>query len=533
MFDSRVVDDNTPISADGGTYRALQEWPELHAHVLRIKEMLGEGKDPWAEENENSSDAPLLRQLLELALARASGRMLLEHDDGEINITIKDGKLISVTTNIESLEIGKFLLSEGLCDEASLAQAQASAPQMGGDVGGALIALGLVQPHEYFEKFIAWASQTLGRALIMDLLRVEFVAEAVQNPPVPLGFDRLGVFMQLVRTGVSKTALAEHLEHRRSCPVIMSQVEGLELEHLKLKPKELRVIKNINGVKTLGVLQEDLGGSEEKNQSLMRTIFLAEQSGLVVFGEDPMLRREEAEAVKVRDLNTQMRKQNFFEIFDIQHTASDDELRTKYTDYAKSYHPDKLRADAHPKLLEARRALFATISEAFNAIETEDQRYQYQHDLDTGAVGSSADLEKVQNTLQAETLFKKAEVMVKVRKYSEAMELLSEAVSLNPDDIEFRIYRAYVAYLLASKKGGDENAAEGAIKRILTLMKKNANIASGYLFLGHLHKAVGKNNIAVKYYQKVLEYDESHPDATREVRLANMRNQKKKKRRFF
>ena len=63
-------------------------------------------------------------------------------------------------------------------------------------------------------------------------------------------------------------------------------------------------------------------------------------------------------------------------------------------------------------------------------------------------------------------------------------------------------------------------------------MKNDANIASGYLYLGHLQNAQGKEDLAFKYFEKVLEYDEHHPEALSQVRVGRLRKEKKKKKRF-
>jgi curved DNA-binding protein CbpA len=224
---------------------------------------------------------------------------------------------------------------------------------------------------------------------------------------------------------------------------------------------------------------------------------------------------------------------HYFDILQVTERNSDEETRTRYADLAKEHHPDKLRPGAALELVEARREIFALISEAFDALQTEAQRYAYAHDLEQGKVGSTDDLLKAQNVLRAETLFKKGGILFKMRRYDEALAHLDEAVTLKPDDNEFKVFRAYYGYRLTSKTGSDPEAAQKSIKTILGLMKNDANIAAGYLFLGHLNKEIGKPDLAGRYFEKVLEYDEKNQEALREVRLANLRQEKGKKKRLF
>jgi len=94
--------------------------------------------------------------------------------------------------------------------------------------------------------------------------------------------------------------------------------------------------------------------------------------------------------------------------------------------------------------------------------------------------------------LHAETLFKKAEILARVKKFDEALAHLDEALSLKGDDTEFKIFRVYYAYKNGLKSGGPEADPQAAIKQILILMKADPNIASGYMFLAQLYKEIAK-----------------------------------------
>ncbi|MCB9646423.1 MAG: DnaJ domain-containing protein [Deltaproteobacteria bacterium] len=540
LFDSRVVDGTTPVSLDGQRFTRLEEWPEILGRLETVKAALTRGEDPWSEPEPTPStpeamvlaaERTVIGRMVRLSAQSATGTMTLGGVDGVITLDFKDGRVVSVSTDIERLSLAGFLLFDELVDQAALDEAAAKAPSMGGDLGGALIALGKVQPHVYFEKYLAWAKKVLGAA-VAEPFEVSFEAGDVATPAVPLGFDRLGAAMDAVRSGLNRSRLQDILLPKRACPLIISQVEGVQLEDVKLKPRELRALKAVDGVKALGDLLDDLGGSDEKVLPVLQAVYFGEQAGFVVFGEDPLIRKELAEAQTTEAEYQRLLRKDYFEVLGISQTSSDDEVRSRYTDLAKRYHPDKIRKEAAPELLEARRKVFALVSEAADHLETEDARYKYAHDLETGAVGGQEALEKAQAILQSETLFKKAEILLRVRKYDEALQHINQAIALNPDDTEFKILREYLGYLSAARRGEALLAAESAARAILALMKNDANIASGYLYLGHLQNAQGKEDLAFKYFEKVLEYDEHHPEALSQVRVGRLRKEKKKKKRF-
>lgn len=550
LFDSRVVDESTPVSETGVMFKALRDWPGMLERVQDVKRRLGEGEDVWAEPlpadlpdavveaaaPQNTHDletAHPLKGMLRAAVERSTGRLCLIGARGELQLLYKEGKVIALDTTIEERSLERHLVETRVVPAPRMAEAVKKAPEMGGDLGGALIALGIVPPHVYLEHFAAWAKKTLG-AILTERFDTAVLEEMdVASPAVPLGFDRLGILIDIVRDGTDRSRLNELLLPKRPCPLIPSQVEGVKLEELKLKPGELRVMNAINGAKTLGDIIDTLGGSEQKALEILRVIYFATETGVAVLGPDPLVSKEIAEAARLKEQYQKLLRRHYFEILGVTEKSSDEETRTRYAELAKEHHPDKLRQGAAHALVDARREIFALISEAFDALETEAQRYAYANDLDQGRAGSTDDLLKAQGVLRSETLFKKSEILFRMRRYDEALAHLDEAIALKPDDTEFKIHRAYQGVRQAQKSGGDPEAPQKAIKTILALMKNDANIAAGYMFLGILNKEIGKAELAVKYFEKVLEYDERNQDALREVRLANMRSEKSRKKRLF
>ena len=542
LYYERVVDERTPVSGDGHGFRALGEWAEVLTHVMNVKETLVRGEDPWPETLPrvapvvpgDRSSTNLIGALVSHAGAGTTGTLSLASDTGDVIISVKDGKVVALSTTVAELALTEHLLRKQLVDESALARAEANSASVGGDLGAALVAMGFVEPHVYFQAFVDWAKQVLGHAAANDFDPPQFEAGAVANPSVPLGFDRLGLPVEVVRDAFSVSEIRRRLAAVRRCPLIPSQVEGVQLEDCKLQAKELRALNSVNGVRTLKELLEELGGGEDKDQSVLRAVFFAEQAGFVVFGEDDAGRRERAEAATLETRLERLTAQNDFEILGIDQKNSDEEVIAKYRELAMLYHPDRISPDADPALVDVRRRLFTLVTETFHRQEHENDRWKYASDLEQGNVVRD-DPQQVQELLQAELAYEKAKVLVNKRKYDEALQHIDEAIRLNGNDVEIKIQREYIAFQREARIGDGEAAALGAIKRVLALMSANANIASGYMVLGHLHKAVHKQEVALKYFEKVLEYDEDNPIALQEVRIGNRRKDReaKKKKRWL
>jgi tetratricopeptide (TPR) repeat protein len=248
---------------------------------------------------------------------------------------------------------------------------------------------------------------------------------------------------------------------------------------------------------------------------------------MVVFGEDLLIPKERDDAKRILDLIDRSRDKDPFKFFEVVQTVTDDDLRGKYKDLAKQYHPDTLRQGAAPELIEAKAKMFDLLKSNFEQIDTEEKRRSKHISLEQGIKGhDEAELAKAM--IDAEIMWKKADALVRMRKYDEGLEMINQAVELKPKDTELAIYQIYYRFL-ANKSTNTEASSKEAMSQIQAILKDEPDIASGYLFTARLAKAGGKPETAIKYYKKLLEYDAKNHEAESEVRLATMRAEKEEK----
>lgn len=121
----------------------------------------------------------------------------------------------------------------------------------------------------------------------------------------------------------------------------------------------------------------------------------------------------------------------------------------------------------------------------------------------------------VMRILHAENVFQEATVLVKARRYEEALTKLSEATQLNGDEAEFAVWKAWCEYLLAQDKKRQQGSSAAVIEAAL---KKNPKCAPGYLFLGQMAKLSGDVNLAEKHLKRGLQAVPDQVDLIRELR---------------
>jgi len=192
-------------------------------------------------------------------------------------------------------------------------------------------------------------------------------------------------------------------------------------------------------------------------------------------------------------------------------TASPAETKRSFFVLAKELHPDTVSDPAQAALREIKERLFARINEAAQVIGDEKRRKGYEAGLDGKA--QNVDVARI---FAAEENFQRAEILIKARKYQEGLDLLEQAIEMNPEEAEFYALRGYAKFLAAKdRKQSYEECAADCRKAV----KMVERCLPAHLYLGHMAKMLGDLKAAKKGYSRVLELDEGHVEAQRELRL--------------
>jgi len=208
-----------------------------------------------------------------------------------------------------------------------------------------------------------------------------------------------------------------------------------------------------------------------------------------------------------------IKEADHFEVLGVKREAGAAQIKAAYFTLAKAYHPDSAPQDDPEKAKKLRADIFSKVSEAWGILGDDQQRVQYLEEL---RLGGTADLD-VMAILKSEQLFQMAEILVKARKYDEALKKLEEAIALCADEPEYFVWKAWVEFLLApaDRKKPQQTASAQAIEAAL---RKNAKCMVGYLFLGQMAKLIGDAATAERHFKRGLAVDERHAELQRELK---------------
>jgi serine/threonine protein kinase/tetratricopeptide (TPR) repeat protein len=531
LFATRVIDDSTPLSLDGLAYDDLGASAKLRDHLGAYRQRLVDGGRPWevvrtSMAPEGGKPTSLLSVLFRAAADGVTGVLTQSRTDGTLRLSYVEGKILEVDTDIPALSLTRYLLGQRVFTQAALDDQLPIPPSRSGDLGDALIAAGLVPPHVFMEQLVSWARWALGGALTGPSDGVVLESTPPPPPQIPLSFDRFGVLIEAVRANAEPSVVQHWLSALASRAVIPSSPQGAKAEDLKLAPRELRMVRQVDGTKTVAEL---VAGAKNDKELLEKTLYYGIQIGLVVLGDDAQVQRDRAEAQRLLGVLAKLRDKSPFEVLNVGESASDDEVRGRYMEVVKLYHPDNARSGSAPELSDALRQLFVLVQECFASVESSEKREKYRSLRDLGYTGKESEEEVVRRVVEAEVSFKKAKTLVRLRKYEDAVAELRQAVTKKPRDLEFKIHLRHAEYL-ADRTGDRVQGAQRAAEDILKLLKSSDNeLASPFLLLAQLYRVLNQDEAAVKAYKRVLKFDPRNHEAESELRLMNLREQKRQK----
>jgi tetratricopeptide (TPR) repeat protein len=122
-------------------------------------------------------------------------------------------------------------------------------------------------------------------------------------------------------------------------------------------------------------------------------------------------------------------------------------------------------------------------------------------------------------TLNDAGKLRRAEQLAERRSYTEAARIVDDLIGRDAMNADYQALRAWILYQLFT----GAKPARPLIDAIEGALRLNERQPRALYVKGLVYRRMGKENEAVRYFQKTLEANPQHLDAQRELRLAKMR----------
>jgi tetratricopeptide (TPR) repeat protein len=214
-----------------------------------------------------------------------------------------------------------------------------------------------------------------------------------------------------------------------------------------------------------------------------------------------------------------MDRQNYFEMLGVKESADSDDIRSKYMTLAKKWHPDRLPAEL-ARLRPWVEEIFHLLTVANDTLNDTTKRAAYQKTVMQGGGTPESD-RKLNVMVEAAINFQKVDILVKRRRYDEAIAICDSAMQVVRKEAD---YPAMKAWILLLRDGVEDEAVANEIRSLLrTTFSINPDHVQGHFTRAHFLKRLGNHDKAHKHFKKVAKLDPKNLEALREVRVGEMR----------
>ncbi len=465
----------------------------------------------------------------------SGGRLTLSQEKTIKEMYLVHGRPVAMLSNLPHEHLSNYLVGKGILTPEQLKKILGETDNQDDHVGEAILRENLINSHELFEHLRCHLLEKMydlfhwrtGQYAFYQGQPYAGIAEATD-------LDPWQILTVGVRQGYDADELLALLAPLRRRTLTVKNNPHVSLGQLGLVPSELKVIKSITDATTLDGLLRLLGGTGERDKIVLSATYLVHELDLLEVGpESQPLETQPNQPAETtlpdqreqefHQKLMQLQEQNYFERLGVDRSASSTTASKAFMKYARTYHPDQIPQAAPPLVKQYAADIFALLNEAHLTLSNDAKRKGYLQAIESGKAADQVD---VNNILQAEMLFSKAETLTKALRFQAAVELLDQALKLNPEEGEFLVYRGYASFFAKTQAG--PNHKDSCLQMINQGMKmRHDSLANGYYFTGLIYKASRDEELSKDMFQKALSLDRNHIEAARELRLLEMRKEKK------
>jgi tetratricopeptide (TPR) repeat protein len=215
------------------------------------------------------------------------------------------------------------------------------------------------------------------------------------------------------------------------------------------------------------------------------------------------------------------KEMDYYDLFNLKNTATFNEIKDTYYQHAKKFHPDRFGDARDPELKEKANFVFARINKAFEVLNHEETRREY--DMKGYKEIQSMDKSSENLVEKANLFYRKAKTLYAQKKFWEAASFMEEAVRNDPGKASYFLLLG----LSQSNIPTMRRVAEKNLQKVVEVEPWNAEplVALGLLFL-----AEKMDKRAENFFRRALAIDPDHEVAL--SKIAELTGADKKQSRF-
>ncbi len=461
-----------------------------------------------------------------IGIQRSTKTGILEVTRGPMfkRIYIKNGDMIFAVSNHEDDRIGEVLLKEGKIAQEQYNESVKESKKTEQELVKILIELGYIKPTD-----LPQAVRDQVESVILSLFTIEDSKFEFKEGPLPSEEAitlRLSA-ANLIYRGIKMINNLQYL--KKGCPpmdaVLSLSPDPLNLfQDISLSDRDREILSFVDGRRSL---KDILSLSSLSDFETLKTIHALLSIRIIVvkkkYDEHPELSPEEVITEREVEIDTKFVERleklyhnyetlGYHGVLGVDEFVSMEEIKRAYYRVAKEFHPDRHFSSPSEDMKEKLHAIFSYITEAYKTLSDSEKREEYNKSL------SIKPKKENSNTEIAMERFHEGKSKIRKGNFSEASELLAQAVYLDDSVARYYYYHGY-----ALRELGKHREAVEAINKALKLDPLNADCVAE---LGHIYLSLGFQTRATKTFEKALKLSPSNERALEGMGKKEVTNQR-------
>lgn len=436
---------------------------------------------------------------------------IISADGDQSSVGFKQGEIIQVTNKDQKSYFGVLLVEHGFIEHEELDAAMEITASVK-KLGERLVDANLLSPHAITIVMAEQQGIRLGKIVGNTSVKISFVETTDLREEASIDVNMLhDIFNDWVTSKFPadwiKTFYTPWIRHK-----VVQGPDYSDANRTMSGPSVLRASKMINQIPkgpTLEALQMESGLSDDEFFPAFHNLILG---GCVRFGEEIKTTDVQVQRKRLKKLEMDLERQNFFERMGVSPKAKDVEIKRAYHELAKTIHPDRLGKDAPIDIRDLARKCFNMIQEAHEILGNQASRENYLLELEQG---------RAEKIIEAEQMMEQARLCLTKGDVRRAKEMLEDAVTHVPMTTDLRLL---LMWAQIKTSGADKDADLVAkLKDQLSAVPPEDRHNSVYFFVkGLVLKAAGDLDGARRSLDQALGIEPNFMDAKRELNVLSL-----------
>lgn len=471
-------------------------------------------------------ESPVPFVLRKVLIEKITGELVVRGESFEKNLYFSKGDLCFAKTNVLHERLGEVLFKIGKIDQTQFWDIHKLISGQKMRIGKILVQNNFISQKDLFFGLIHQVRLIALSMFGLSSGEWEFSASLPDLPEDSrFKIELPGIFVEGVQKFKSLPLFRNNFVKRSLQTKPLSDEIGSFL-----KSEDIEVYKMLSARSRQPVehVASELGLPDELLWQKLALFFLLDVLEFIepAAGKGPVQEAAKENSREIEELfalyeRLKAKEMDYYELFDLKNSATFNEIKETYYQYAKKFHPDRMGEAANPDLRDKANFVFARINKAFEVLSNEEKRREY--DMTGYKEIQNAD-KKSENLIEKANLYyRKAKTLYSQQRFREAASLMEEVIRNDPGKASYYL-------LLGLSQSNILNLRRVAEKNFQKVIELEPWNPEPYAALGLLFQSEKLDNRAVSFFRKALAIDPEHELAKK--RLSEMTGGDKKQSKF-